>query len=341
VIISIFAAMIDFVYQLILGFDYPGLTKALDPVTIALLVGQGVQQVGKIREANQAEKRAARQQQKGKDLYDKMLSDFQSGEYDLSVSQDVRDSAEQQRMLAEQFSDAATQSGQAQLQSSLAAARYGDPRAAALIPKQAQQIEQGVQQAQLQGLQQKVKADAALAGMEQDIATKNQRMLQELGSMQLKRGAADMDAGTLAEAQAQQARTQAQAALAASAAQAPFAFMMEEEDPNTKDLLSGLDGFKVNEQGGNLKFANKPGEVHMTGGEFSHKTNKKALVDEETGVKEAELTGDEAMVTDGENVLVFNPNQQSTIEGLVNKGDSKGLMKKMKALLKKFNKQDV
>ena len=79
----------------------------------------------------------------------------------------------------------------------------------------------------------------------------------------------------------------------------------------------------------------------MTGGEFSHKTNKKALVDEETGVKEAELTGDEAMVTDGENVLVFNPNQQSTIEGLVNKGDSKGLMKKMKALLKKFNKQDV
>ena len=323
-IISIFAAMIDFVYQLILGFDYPGLTKALDPVTIALLVGQGVQQVGKIKEANQAEKRAARQQQKGKDLYDKMLSDFQSGEYDLSLSQDVRDSAEQQRMLAEQFSDAATQSGQAQLQSSLAAARYGDPRAAALIPKQAQQIEQGVQQAQLQGLQQKVKADASLAGMEQDIATKNQRMLQELGSMQLKRGAADMDAGTLAEAQAQQARTQAQSALAASSAQAPFAFMMEEL-----------------EQGGNLKFANKPGEVHMTGGEFSHKTNKKALVDEETGVKEAELTGDEAMVTDGENVLVFNPNQQSTIEGLVNKGDSKGLMKKMKALLKKFNKQDV
>jgi hypothetical protein len=330
--------MIELLEQLILGVEYPGLTKALDPVTIALLVGQGVQQVGKIREANQAEKRAAKQQQRGKDLYDKMLSDFQSGEYDLSLSQDVRDSAEQQRMLAEQFADAASQRGQAQLQSSLAAARYGDPRAAALIPRQAQQIEQGIQQAELQGLQQKVQSDARLAGMQQNIDAQNQRMLQELGSMQLKRGAADMDAGTLAEAQAQQARTQAQAALAASAAQAPFAFMMEEEDPNTKNLLSALNQF---EQGGNLKFANKPGEVHMTGGEFSHKTNKKALVDEETGVKEAELTGDEAMVTDGENVLVFNPNQQSTIEGLVNKGDSKGLMKKMKALLKKFNKQDV
>jgi hypothetical protein len=96
--------MIELLEQLILGVEYPGLTKALDPVTIALLVGQGVQQVGKIREANQAEKRAAKQQQRGKDLYDKMLSDFQSGEYDLSLSQDVRDSAEQQRMLAEQFS---------------------------------------------------------------------------------------------------------------------------------------------------------------------------------------------------------------------------------------------
>ena len=63
--------------------------------------------------------------------------------------------------------------------------------------------------------------------------------------------------------------------------------------------------------------------------------------DEETGEKEAELTGDEAMVMDGENMLVFNPKQQSTIEALVNKGDANGLMKKMKALLKKFNKENV
>ncbi len=82
--------MIDFVYNIILGFDYPGLTKALDPVTIALLVGQGVQQVGKIREANQAKRTAERQEQKGKSLYDKMISEFESGDYDLSLSQDVR-----------------------------------------------------------------------------------------------------------------------------------------------------------------------------------------------------------------------------------------------------------
>ena len=78
----------------------------------------------------------------------------------------------------------------------------------------------------------------------------------------------------------------------------------------------------------------------MTKGEFDHGTNKKALIDEETGEKEAELTGDEAMVRDGENVLVFNPEQQDTIEKLVNEGDAKGLLKKMKALMKQFENQN-
>jgi delta 1-pyrroline-5-carboxylate dehydrogenase len=93
--------------------------------------------------------------------------------------------------------------------------------------------------------------------------------------------------------------------------------------------------------GGKHKFSDKPGEVYMTGGEFDHGTNKKALIDEETGEKEAELTGGEAMVADGDNMLVFNPEQQNTIEGLVNKGDSKGLMKAMKRLMKQFNKDNV
>ena len=301
-IISIFATMIDFVYNIILGFDYPGLSLALDPVTMALLVGQGVQQVGKIREANQATRTAERQQQKGKSLYDKMISEFQSGDYDLSLSQDVRDSAEQQRILAEQFSDAASQRATASMQSALAASRYGDPRSAAMIPQQLDRLEAGAQKAELAGLEQKVKADTAVAKAQQGIDEKNMAMMQSLGSMQLKRGAADMDAGALAKAQAQQAKTQAQFAAMAAAAQAPFAFMMEEKKYTPSD-----------EDGGKHKFANKPGEVHMTGGEFSHKTNKKALVDEETGIKEAELTGDEAMVSDADNVLVFNPYQETSI----------------------------
>lgn len=77
----------------------------------------------------------------------------------------------------------------------------------------------------------------------------------------------------------------------------------------------------------------KGGKVGKTGGVFDHKTNKKALIDEESGEKEAELTGDETM-------FVFNPKQTSTFEKLVKGDDAAGLMKFMKQLLKKpqFNK---
>lgn len=45
-------------------------------------------------------------------------------------------------------------------------------------------------------------------------------------------------------------------------------------------------------------------DIHKTGGEFNHDTNKKALVDEESGEKEAELTGGE---------YVLNPEQGEEI----------------------------
>jgi hypothetical protein len=320
--------MIDFIYDL-LWVDYPGLQKALDPVTIALLVGQGVKYAGAAKAAKQQEAAALAQEQKGKDLYEQMVKDFESGKYDLSVTQSMRDAAEQQRILAEQAADAAAQRGEAQLQSSLAAARYGDPRTAALIPKQAQQIEQNIQQAELQGLAQKTQAEQQIAGLEQDIAAKNLALRQDLGAMQLQRGAAGMDAGELAKQQARQAAIEAKYGAFAAMAQSPFAFMMEPQQ------------YETDEDGGRHKFSDKPGEVYMTGGEFDHSTNKKALIDEETGEKEAELTGGEAVVADGDNMLVFNPKQQNTIEGLVNKGDAKGLMRAMKRLLKQFNQDNV
>lgn len=414
--------MIDFIHNILFGIEYPGLVKALDPITIGLLVGQGVAQVGKMIEANQQEEAAEEQRQKGQDMFDKMVSDFESGKYDVSLSQDVRDTAEQKRILAEEVADEATERGAASIQSALAATRYGDPRTAALIPRQAQQIEQGIQRAELAGLQQKVSADAAVAAAQQRVDEQNKQLQQSLGAMKLRRGAAGMDAGLLAAQQARAARAQAATGLAATlgqglamggsdaiqtlraGAEPEDMVNLTPRDANTENLIDtrtqqiqktkgipvmvdpssgatlidriGLSGEFTGEQqgrslprkqktpeeiaefermmaalqafrasnfekGGQYEFANKGGEVHMTEGEFSHKTNKKALIDEETGVKEAELTGDEAMVRDGENVLVFNPNQQNTIEALVNKGDEKGLMKKMKALLKIFNKQNV
>jgi len=77
---------------------------------------------------------------------------------------------------------------------------------------------------------------------------------------------------------------------------------------NVATLLSNM------EAGGDLKKMTemKGGglmdQIMVTGGEFDHDTNKKALIDEETGEKEAELTGDE---------VVLNPEQTQDTMGAV------------------------
>lgn len=80
--------------------------------------------------------------------------------------------------------------------------------------------------------------------------------------------------------------------------------------------------------GGKVEAAISGARRYKTGGEFSHKTNKKAVIDEESGVKEAEFTGEE-------DVIVFNPSQKNSIEKMISSDDEKGLFKLMKGL---FNK---
>tara|TARA_Y100000114_G_scaffold155808_1_gene180989 strand:- start:3316 stop:4908 length:1593 start_codon:yes stop_codon:yes gene_type:complete len=67
-------------------------------------------------------------------------------------------------------------------------------------------------------------------------------------------------------------------------------------------------------------------EGFKTEGEFNHDTNKKAVIDEEDGTKEAELTGGE---------LVFNPKQANTMEKLIEENNPRGLLKFLKNLLSK------
>lgn len=66
----------------------------------------------------------------------------------------------------------------------------------------------------------------------------------------------------------------------------------------------GEEGMKVNEDNQAVEGLLRRGEVVKTKGKFDHDTNKKALVDEETGEKEAELTGGE---------YVLNPEQGGEI----------------------------
>tara|TARA_E500000318_G_scaffold108077_1_gene118256 strand:+ start:16072 stop:17307 length:1236 start_codon:yes stop_codon:yes gene_type:complete len=77
--------------------------------------------------------------------------------------------------------------------------------------------------------------------------------------------------------------------------------------------------FVVREEGG---YIGEEGGV--TEGEFNHDTNKKAIIDEENGQKEGELTGGE---------MVLNPEQTDGITTLVEKGDAEGLLMFLRDLL--------
>lgn len=104
-----------------------------------------------------------------------------------------------------------------------------------------------------------------------------------------------------------------------------FGTMSAGLDPNDEGFgsLVPTGGVSYNKKGGKLSYGHG-GEVMETEGEFNHSTNKKALVDEESGVKEAELTGGE---------LVFNPDQTQMMEELISSGDSKRLMAFLKDLM--------
>jgi|8_EtaG_2_1085327.scaffolds.fasta_scaffold02290_2 hypothetical protein len=82
----------------------------------------------------------------------------------------------------------------------------------------------------------------------------------------------------------------------------------------------GMVGYRV---GGKTKEA-----PFVTEGEFDHDTNKKAVVDEESGEKEAELTGGE---------YVFNPKQSETLFKLAKEGDTP-LHKYLLKLLLRFER---
>jgi len=99
-----------------------------------------------------------------------------------------------------------------------------------------------------------------------------------------------------------------------------------EQDEEGRDLNPNATFY--GEDGGAINFEDGGG---MTNGEFSHENNPKAIIDEETGMKEGEVTGGE---------LVFNNKQSSTIEELVNSGKGGKLVKFMKNLLSKKQFQE-
>lgn len=82
----------------------------------------------------------------------------------------------------------------------------------------------------------------------------------------------------------------------------------------------GKNGLKVKyESGGLIEEILRKKDIYKTGGEFNHDTNKKALIDEESGEKEAELTGGEYVLNpqQGEEIHA----QYETIEAKIQSGE--------------------
>lgn len=129
----------------------------------------------------------------------------------------------------------------------------------------------------------------------------NAELFNQLYGEMRREGVAAAGAGYASQAEAMAAKDLAGAkamdtglSTALNAAQTAMQFMGEKG--------GDLEKIRTMQRGGLMD------QIMRTGGEFNHDTNKKALVDEETGEKEAELTGEE---------VVLNPDQTERTMGAV------------------------
>ncbi len=168
------------------------------------------------------------------------------------------------------------------------------------------------QQADIAGTQQTLGAEL---GMAEDAEAARMRGIQRdlsLEQMLMGRAAQAGDVAQQGIFASQAAGTEAIQALGNLGTQAIFAGAGLDEDGAGYTIGMGEQGLRVGEEGG------------VTEGEFDHDTNKKAIIDEESGQKEGELTGGE---------MVLNPEQTDTITSLVEKGDADGLLTFLRDLL--------
>jgi len=146
-------------------------------------------------------------------------------------------------------------------------------------------VDQKLKQEQ-DALDREIKAETDYANMMNQFNLMNQQ--KNFGLMQddLSLARADIQNAKLAEEMANQQKMAGQAAILGSALNIGTSFM------------------PFAEEGGAVEQLLRRGNVVKTEGEFNHDTNKKALIDEQSGEKEAELTGGE---------YVLNPEQGEEI----------------------------
>jgi len=267
-----------------------------------LAIQAGIQGIGAL-----ADRRRTRKQQEAQQpLLDQAQQDVQSAFGSLA---DVKYTvSEAEKQLAKTGMRPTDLSPIAAQQATALEALATDPRALmGAVPGLTQATQQATTAAQQADLSRELAAEGRLAGLEQAALTGNVDLQRNLEQLKLQRamGSEATAAQNIAMLEAQRASilpsavqglTQTGTALASN----PGAFA--EKGGKIKYGHGGE--MKEDVMMAILQDSKQP-PVQKLGGEFDHGTNKKAIVDEETGVKEAEATGGE---------FIINPDQSSGLQ---------------------------
>jgi len=262
--------MIDFLHDLFFGPDLPHVTKFLTGMEIAMIA----QLVGDLGSKAFTASKAQKQRSEGERIAEEATKKIQEAKF--TVGQETRDVAELQKQQFEDLQDLIKRNQMAMSQQAIASA-MGDPtRTSAQVSPLLDQLGQQSLQTNLQLGQQKAAVDEQLANLTEQYNLANIKKDLDLQSQIRQEGQAAASLGFATGAET-----------GASAFQSPANMM------DTALAIGQLTGEMPFGMANGGKLDN---QIYMTGGEFDHDSNKKALVDEETGEKEAELTGEEAVL---------------------------------------------
>ena len=209
-------------------------------------------------------------------------------ELDFDPTQETRQAFEAKKQQTESLQDLIRRNQQLQ-SAQLISSNYDPTRGGAQIPSLLDKMNRGIMQTDMTLGAEKTKADTDFANIAEAA---NQRNLQKDLALQNLRFQQGSEAAGLGFSTG--------TAAASSALDAPASAFDTLFSINPDLLTEDLDTIFSAAKGGDLR-----SQIYKTGGEFNHDTNKKALVDEETGEKEAELTGEELVlnVDQGNNAM--------------------------------------
>ena len=361
--------MIEFINTLLFGVDYPGLSLALDPITM-MMMAQGM---GKVVQGGVQALRGNQKEKEAKTIYDKQIADFRAGKFDNTLGQGVYNAATDQQNLLSNAANFAREGARSGIAGSVASTRYGDPRNNALLGIQNSNAMNAGTKADMSAAMRIGGVGTELAGQEQGVLAQNQAMRQQMESMQLARAAGNMDLGSSMKdagfntaigglgdtVGARLGDGDIMEYLTGNAGNAGNAKTTVTGDYSgySNPLMSGVtthlsaddtDGF-LNmgtsvtspptqtsytwNTGGRIPSYGLGGAApQMLPGEFDHESNPIHMVDE-NGEKVGEATGGE---------LIFNPDQTNDIQEIISMGDDEALMAYMTKLLSKpqFQEED-